>query len=61
MRTLGTSYVLSPEQIVQCDSTSAGCNGGWTESAYTYVKRAGGIQTESDYRKKLSRCLIALD
>jgi len=25
MRTLGTSYVLSPEQIVQCDSTSSGC------------------------------------
>jgi C1A family cysteine protease len=49
MRTLGSSYILSPEQIVQCDSTSAGCNGGWTESAYTYVKRNGGIETESDY------------
>lgn len=49
MRTLGTSYILSPEQITQCDGTSSGCNGGWTESAYTYVKRAGGIETESDY------------
>lgn len=49
MRTLGTSYVLSPEQITQCTTTSYGCNGGWTESAYTYVKNAGGIETESAY------------
>jgi C1A family cysteine protease len=49
MRTLKTSYILSPEQITQCDNTSYGCNGGWTESAYKYVKNAGGIETESVY------------
>jgi len=49
MRTLGTSYILSPEQIVQCDTTSSGCNGGWTEHAYNYVKKAGGIETDSNY------------
>jgi len=49
MRTLQTSYLLSAEQIVQCDKTSGGCNGGTTESAYNYVKRAGGIETEADY------------
>jgi C1A family cysteine protease len=49
MRTLGTSYILSPEQIVQCDTTSSGCNGGWTEHAYNYVKKAGGIEQNSDY------------
>mmetsp|Transcript_18646 Transcript_18646/g.31416 ORF Transcript_18646/g.31416 Transcript_18646/m.31416 type:complete len:330 (+) Transcript_18646:57-1046(+) len=49
MRTLGTSYVLSPEQITQCDKTSYGCNGGWTEHAYDYVKNAGGIETDSAY------------
>jgi C1A family cysteine protease len=49
MRVLGTSYLLSPEQITQCDSTSYGCNGGWTEHAYNYVKGAGGIETEQDY------------
>lgn len=49
MRTLGTSYVLSPEQITQCDSTSSGCNGGWTEHAYKYVENTGGIETDSDY------------
>jgi len=49
MRTLGTSYLLSPEQLVQCDTTSSGCNGGWTEHAYNYVKRAGGITTDAAY------------
>jgi cathepsin F len=49
MRTLGTSYVLSPAQITQCDTTSYGCDGGWTENAYDYVKKAGGIEQEKDY------------
>eukprot|EP00600_Ochromonadales_sp_CCMP1393_P010392 CAMPEP_0174953856 /NCGR_PEP_ID=MMETSP0004_2-20121128/94_1 /TAXON_ID=420556 /ORGANISM="Ochromonas sp., Strain CCMP1393" /LENGTH=330 /DNA_ID=CAMNT_0016201591 /DNA_START=32 /DNA_END=1024 /DNA_ORIENTATION=+ len=49
MRTLDATYILSPEQITQCDSTSSGCNGGWTEHAYNYVKKAGGIETNQDY------------
>jgi len=49
IRTLGVSYILSPEQITQCDTTSYGCNGGWTENAYNYVKKAGGIEQEKDY------------
>jgi C1A family cysteine protease len=49
IRTLGTTYILSPEQIVQCDSTSYGCSGGWTENAYNYVKKNGGITTEANY------------
>jgi C1A family cysteine protease len=49
MRTLGTSYVLSPQQIVSCDKTSYGCNGGWTEHAYKYVTSAGGIESNNDY------------
>jgi C1A family cysteine protease len=49
IRTKSTTYLLSPEQIVQCDTTSYGCNGGWTENAYSYVKKAGGIETEATY------------
>ena len=49
MRTLGVSYVLSPEQITQCDTTSYGCSGGWSEHAYNYVSKAGGIETEANY------------
>jgi cysteine peptidase B len=47
MRTLGKT--VSPEQITQCDKTSYGCNGGWTEHAYDYVTSAGGIEINSDY------------
>jgi len=49
MRTMSTTILLSPEQIVECDSTSYGCNGGWTENAYNYVKKAGGLESEADY------------
>jgi len=49
MRTKGQTVLLSVEQIVQCDSTSYGCSGGWTENAYSYVKKAGGLEKESDY------------
>jgi C1A family cysteine protease len=40
---------LSPQQITACDKTDGGCNGGNTETAYQYVKSAGGIETEASY------------
>lgn len=49
MRTLDTTYILSPAQIVSCDSTSYGCNGGWSEHAYNYVEKTGGLETEAAY------------
>jgi len=50
MRTLGDSYILSPQQVVSCDDLqSEGCNGGWSEDAYNYVTQAGGIVQESTY------------
>ena len=49
IRTQGSTFVLSPEQITQCDKGSFGCGGGWTETAYGYVRRAGGITTEAAY------------
>jgi len=49
IRTKKTTYSLSAQQITSCDTTSYGCNGGWTENAYNYVKKAGGIETESAY------------
>ena len=49
MRTLGVTYLLSAEQITQCDRLSFGCGGGWTETAYHYVKNAGGLELEADY------------
>ena len=49
MRTLGVSYLLSAEQITQCDRLSSGCRGGWTETAYHYVQNTGGLELEADY------------
>jgi len=49
MRTFGVIYMLSAQQLVECDKTSMGCNGGLQERAYNYVKRTGGIEQESDY------------
>jgi len=40
---------LSPEQIVDCDTTCYGCNGGWPYLAYQYVQKNGGISSESSY------------
>lgn len=41
---------LSPQQIVSCDKpTDAGCNGGDTITAYKYVIKAGGLESESAY------------
>lgn len=40
---------LSAQQINSCDKRDGGCNGGNTETAYEYVKGAGGIETEKNY------------
>lgn len=40
---------LSPQQIVSCDKTDAGCNGGDLPTAFDYVESAGGLDTEEDY------------
>jgi C1A family cysteine protease len=40
---------LSEQQILDCDTTDGGCNGGWPYTAYQYVMSAGGIDTESSY------------
>jgi len=40
---------LSPQQIVDCDQSDAGCNGGNPPTAYEYVIGAGGMETNADY------------
>jgi len=41
--------ILSPQQIVDCDTVDQGCNGGNTETAYAYVTQQGGLDTEKSY------------
>jgi len=40
---------LSTQQIISCDKTDLGCNGGDLPSAFDYVQSAGGLDTESNY------------
>jgi len=40
---------LAMQQIVDCDTTDGGCNGGWPYNAYQYVINAGGMEPEADY------------
>jgi C1A family cysteine protease len=42
-------YELSPQQITSCDKVDGGCNGGNTETAYEYVQKAGGLESEAQY------------
>jgi len=37
------------EQIVDCDTTDSGCDGGIPANAYQYVQGAGGIEDYNDY------------
>lgn len=46
---LARTTPLSPEQITQCTTGSYGCNGGWTEKAYNYVKSVKGVVPDSAY------------
>jgi cathepsin F len=45
----GVLNVLSPQQIVSCDTVDGGCNGGNPVNAYYYANTAGGVEYESDY------------
>ena len=41
--------VFSPQQIVSCDKTDSGCNGGLPTNAFDYVKGAGGMCANTAY------------
>jgi len=45
----GNMQPLAPQQIVDCDRSDAGCNGGWPRTAYQYVMQAGGLDSEAAY------------
>lgn len=41
-------YDLSPQQLVDCDSQSDGCEGGYANKAFKYIAK-NGITTEAKY------------
>ncbi|KAL9257253.1 Cysteine proteinase RD21A-like protein [Drosera capensis] len=47
--TTGDLVSLSEQELVSCDSTNYGCEGGYMDYAFEWVISNGGIDTESDY------------
>ena len=45
----GNLVSFSEQELVSCDTTDQGCNGGWMDSAFDFIKSNGGITTEASY------------
>ena len=40
---------MSEQQIVDCDTGNGGCNGGWYDTAWKYIKGSAGVNSEISY------------
>lgn len=47
----GKSYELSVQEIVDCDEGGNGCDGGYTDEAFEFIKHHG-LTTETNYPSK---------
>jgi cathepsin L len=48
--TTGVLAALSTQEVMDCDnSTDQGCNGGWPDNAFKFIKESGGVDTEACY------------
>ena len=45
----GSLVSLSEQQLVDCDTDNNGCEGGWYDTAWAYVKNTGGAESQVDY------------
>ena len=48
----GVVKTFSEQQLVDCDTTDSGCNGGLMEYAFAWLKKNGGFNTDTDYPYK---------
>ncbi|KAG6480460.1 hypothetical protein ZIOFF_063960 [Zingiber officinale] len=45
----GKLISLSEQELLDCDFTNFGCQGGWPQRAFSWVASNGGITTEANY------------
>jgi cathepsin F len=48
-RRFGVYRSFSEEQLIDCDYTNSGCNGGNQQNAFLYVMGTGGLMSSSSY------------
>ena len=49
IRLLSKTYILSRQQVTDCNPTPNNCISGLPEYALVYIRNAGGVEQESDY------------
>ena len=45
----GDLVSLSEQNLVDCVTANNGCDGGWMDNSFDYIKTNNGIDTESSY------------